>query len=49
MKIDSINLINFRNYESLNIKFSKFLNIIYGKNGMGKTNLIEAIYLLSLT
>lgn len=49
MKIDSINLVNFRNYESLNIKFSKFLNIIYGKNGMGKTNLIEAIYLLSLT
>ena len=49
MKIESINLVNFRNYEKLNIEFDNFLNIFYGKNGSGKTNLIEAIYLLSLT
>lgn len=49
MKIDSINLVNFRNYENLNLNFNNFLNIIYGSNGSGKTNLIEAIYLLSLT
>jgi DNA replication and repair protein RecF len=49
MKIDSLNLINFRNYKNLNIEFSNFLNIIYGLNGSGKTNLVEAIYLLSLT
>ena len=49
MKIESINLVNFRNYEKLNIEFDNFINIFYGKNGSGKTNLIEAIYLLSLT
>ena len=49
MKIESINLVNFRNYEKLNIEFDNFVNIFYGKNGSGKTNLIEAIYLLSLT
>ena len=49
MKIESINLVNFRNYEKLNIEFDNFLNVFYGKNGSGKTNLIEAIYLLSLT
>ena len=49
MKIESINLVNFRNYEKLDIEFDNFLNIFYGKNGSGKTNLVEAIYLLSLT
>lgn len=49
MKIDEINLVNFRNYERLNLKFSPSLNVIYGLNGSGKTNLVEAIYLLSLT
>ncbi len=49
MKIESISLVNFRNYEKLNIEFDNFINIFYGKNGSGKTNLIEAIYLLSLT
>lgn len=49
MKIDTISLTNFRNYEKLNLTFSKSLNIIYGLNGSGKTNLVEAIYLLSLT
>lgn len=49
MKIQTISLSNFRNYEKLEITFSNFLNIIYGLNGSGKTNLIEAIYLLSLT
>ena len=49
MKVESLNLVNFRNYEKLNVEFNNFLNIFYGKNGSGKTNLIEAIYLLSLT
>lgn len=49
MKIDSLKIINYRNYDKLNIKFSDKLNIIYGLNGSGKTNLVEAIYLLSLT
>ena len=49
MKIETINLTNFRNYEKLEVKFSDNLNIVYGLNGSGKTNLVEAIYLLSLT
>lgn len=48
MKIDSLSLMNFRNYETLNISFGD-LNIIYGLNGSGKTNIIEAIYILALT
>lgn len=49
MKIQDIKITNFRNYEKLNLEFSPKLNIIFGKNGSGKTNLVEAIYLLSLT
>ena len=49
MKLDTIKIVNFRNYSNENIKFNNFLNIIYGNNGEGKTNLVEAIYTLSLT
>ena len=49
MKIDNVSLVNFRNYEKLDISFGNGLNIFYGKNGSGKTNLIEAIYILALT
>ena len=49
MEICNLKLLNFRNYESLEIKFSPTTNIIYGQNGMGKTNIIEAIYMLALT
>ena len=48
MQIVNLKLQNFRNYDNLELEFSK-KNIIYGKNGMGKTNLIEAIYVLALT
>ena len=48
MLIKSLNLANFRNYENAHIDFEKNLNMIIGKNGQGKTNLIEAIYMLSL-
>jgi len=49
MRIKSLKLFNFRNYKNLKIDFSDTLNIIYGKNGMGKTNLVEAVYVLALT
>jgi hypothetical protein len=42
MYIKSINLTNFRNYENQFIEFSPGKNIIYGLNGQGKTNIIEA-------
>lgn len=49
MQISSLKLLNYRNYESLEISFSPNTNIIYGRNGMGKTNLVEAIYMLAMT
>lgn len=49
MKIENLKLINYRNYNNLDITFSNTLNLIYGDNGSGKSNLIEAIYILALT
>ena len=49
MEISKLKLLNFRNYETLELTFSPNTNIIYGQNGMGKTNIIEAIYILALT
>ena len=49
MKISSLKLVNFRNYLHVNLNFSDNLNIFYGNNGVGKTNLVESIYALSLT
>lgn len=48
MLIKSIKIKNFRNYEEEEVVFHPKLNIITGKNAQGKTNLIEAINLLSL-
>lgn len=47
MIAEKINLENFRNYEKETVVFSPDVNIIYGNNGMGKTNLIEALYFFS--
>lgn len=47
MKISEIELYNFRNYENEKINFCEGTNIIYGDNGMGKTNILEAIYYFS--
>ena len=47
LKIKSVKLKNFRNYKSLETEFHPELNYIYGKNGSGKTNLIESIYFLT--
>lgn len=49
MQITNLKLTNFRNYSSLSICFSKQKNIFYGDNGVGKTNILEAIYVLALT
>ncbi|MFA5603879.1 MAG: DNA replication/repair protein RecF [Bacilli bacterium] len=49
MIIKSIKITNFRNYTDLNISFSPNINIIYGNNGQGKTNLLESIYVLGIT
>ena len=44
MRIKSLNLINFRNYTNQHIDFDEKLNILYGDNAQGKTNILEAIY-----
>ena len=49
MRIEHLKLTNFRNYSSLEIDFNKNVNIIIGDNGKGKTNILESIYVLSLT
>lgn len=43
MKLKSINLTNFRSYESLTIAFDKNLNVIVAENGVGKTTILDAI------
>ena len=49
MYIDNISLVNFRNYDNLTLKLKQGINIIYGNNAQGKTNLLESIYVLALT
>ena len=49
MKIQHLKLLNFRNYEKMEVSFSSNYNIIFGNNGSGKTNLVESIYVLALT
>ncbi len=49
MQIHKLKLINYRNFISEEFNFSKYKNIIIGNNGMGKTNIVEAIYYLAIT
>ena len=48
MNIEKIQLENFRNYKNQEVLFNKNINIIYGDNAQGKTNIIEAIFLCSM-
>ncbi len=49
MRLKSLKLFNFRNYSELSLDLSFGINIFIGDNGVGKTNILEAIYVLSLT
>lgn len=49
MIIKSVELNNFRNYDTLHINFDKGTNILYGNNAQGKTNLLESIFLSGTT
>jgi len=44
MKIESLSISNFRNYQNLKIDFDEKVNVFIGKNAQGKTNLLESIY-----
>lgn len=48
MKIKELKLLYFRNYTSLNIATHPSLNIFFGDNANGKTNIVESIFCLSL-
>lgn len=48
MWINKIKINNFRNYKQEEIKLQKNINLFYGENAQGKTNIIEAIFLGSM-
>lgn len=48
MYLGQLSMVNFRNYESADLTFKSKINLIYGLNAQGKTNFLEAIYLLCL-
>ena len=49
MHLRHIELTNFKNYESVSLDFSPRFNCFVGNNGVGKTNILDAIHYLSLT
>ena len=49
MIIKSLELANYRNYNYLSIEFDQGVNILYGDNAQGKTNILEAIYYSAMT
>ena len=49
MIIKSIELKNFRNYDTLHMELDPKTNILYGNNAQGKTNILEALYLSGTT
>ncbi|MDR0864766.1 MAG: DNA replication and repair protein RecF [Candidatus Symbiothrix sp.] len=49
MIVDKISLLNFKNIEEAELSFSPGMNCFFGDNGMGKTNLLDALYYLSFT
>ena len=44
MKISSLYAVNFRNYTQCQLKLASMINVFYGKNAQGKTNILEAIF-----
>lgn len=48
MNLQDLSLINFKNYSQVELNFSPKINCFIGQNGVGKTNLLDAIYYLSM-
>ncbi|CCH56616.1 DNA replication and repair protein RecF [Fibrisoma limi BUZ 3] len=49
MHLEKLSLTNFKNYEDGRFTFGRQVNVIVGPNGSGKTNLLDAVYFLSLS
>ena len=47
MILKRISILNYKNLEQVELDFSTKMNCLIGQNGMGKTNLLDAIYYLS--
>ena len=47
MKVNKLEIQNFRNITNLNLEFDPEINVICGENAQGKTNIIEALWLFS--
>ena len=47
MILKRISILNYKNLEEVELGFSAKLNCFFGLNGMGKTNLLDAVYFLS--
>ena len=48
MKLKTLQLENYRNYEEVTLEYHPDVNILIGENAQGKTNLLESIYTLAL-
>jgi DNA replication and repair protein RecF len=49
MHLETLYLLSFKNYLDENVRFSPRINVLVGRNGSGKTNLLDAIFYLGLT
>ncbi len=49
MYLSQLSLNHFKNYPQTTFRFSPKINVLFGKNGAGKTNVLDAIYYLSIT
>jgi len=49
MYITNLELVNFRNYNNLKLDIDKGVNVFFGNNAAGKTNILEAIYMTAIT
>src|SRR5688572_33215968 len=49
MHLETLYLLSFKNYSETNLRFSPRINVLVGKNGSGKTNLLDAIFYLAFT
>ena len=48
MRLNTLHLLNFKNYSELNIDFGRGMNCLIGNNASGKTNILDAIHYLSM-
>src|SRR5947209_7836211 len=47
--VEGVDLESFRNYDRLEVGLTPHFNVLVGENGQGKTNFLEALYLLATT